>query len=315
MKNKLPSIVKQIRDFKPEEINYGYQKNISFSQLSMFTQCAHRWSLQYKDGHKMFTSTIHTVFGTSLHEVIQHYLDVMYDESGVAADRLDLVEMFEDALRAEYKVQYKKNSNQHFSSSEELNEFYEDGLKIIDYFKKKKGRYFSKKGWYLVGCEIPISVVPDKHKPNVIYQGFLDVVMYHEPTNTFKIIDIKTSTKGWNDYAKKDELKQFQLVLYKKYFAEQFNIPLDSISVEFFIVKRKIYEDSEYPIPRIQIFEPASGKNKTNKASRAVDSFLNEAFDKNGMRDIKHPTNPSKWNCVFCPFKEEQQLCSEGVCS
>ena len=29
--------------------------------------------------------------------------------------------------------------------------------------------------------------------------GYLDVVLYHEDlTNTFKIIDIKTSTKGWN---------------------------------------------------------------------------------------------------------------------
>ena len=39
--------------------------------------------------------------------------------------------------------------------------------------------------------------------------GYLDIVMYHEPTNTFKIIDIKTSTKGWGSYAKKDESKQF----------------------------------------------------------------------------------------------------------
>lgn len=315
MKNKLPSIVKQIRDFKPEEINYGYQKNISFSQLSLFTQCPHRWALQYKDGKKKFTSTIHTVFGTSLHEVIQHYLDVMYAESGAAADRVDIIDKFESALREEYKVQYKKNSNQHFSSSEEINEFYEDGLKIIDYFKKKKGKYFSKKGWYLVGCEVPISIVPNKTFPNVIYQGFLDVVMYHEPSNTFKIIDIKTSTKGWGDFAKKDELKQFQLVLYKKYFSEQFNIPEDSISIEFFIVKRKIYEDSEYPIPRIQIFEPASGKNKTGKALEAVGNFINEAFDRNGMKDRNYTPNPSKWNCTFCPYKEDSQLCSEGVCS
>ena len=315
MKKKLPEIVSQIREYKPEEINYGYQKNISFSQLSLFNQCPHRWALQYKDGHKKFTSTIHTVFGTAVHEVIQHYLDVMYEKSGAAADREDMVGMFEEALRKEYKVQYKKNNNQHFSSSEEINEFYEDGLKILDYFKKKKGRYFSKRGWYLVGCEIPVSIVPNKQYPNVIYQGFLDVVMYHEPTNTFKIIDIKTSTRGWNDMAKKDELKQFQLILYKKYFSEQFNIPEDSISIEFFIVKRKIFEDSEYPIPRIQLFEPASGKNKTNKALKSVNNFITEAFDRNGMKDRSYTPQGSKWNCTFCPYKEDSKLCGEGVCS
>ena len=56
---------------------------------------------------------------------------------------------------------------------------------------------------------------------NVLYNGFLDVVMYHEPTNTFKIIDIKTSTRGWREKEKKDENKQFQLILYKHFFSEQ----------------------------------------------------------------------------------------------
>jgi hypothetical protein len=46
--------------------------------MSIFRGCPHRWKLQYKDKIKRFTSSIHTVFGTAIHEVIQHYLDVMY---------------------------------------------------------------------------------------------------------------------------------------------------------------------------------------------------------------------------------------------
>ena len=46
--------------------------------------------LQYKDKIKRFSSSIHTVFGTAIHEVIQHYLDVMYETSGAEADRIDL---------------------------------------------------------------------------------------------------------------------------------------------------------------------------------------------------------------------------------
>ncbi len=42
---------------------------------------------------------------------------------------------------------------------------------------------------------------------------------------------IKTSTRGWGDKEKKDETKQFQLVLYKKYYSQQFNIPEDNIDV------------------------------------------------------------------------------------
>lgn len=312
-KKKIPKIVKEIRAFQTQEINYAYQKNVSYSQFSMYKSCPHKWALQYKDGHKIFSSSIHTVFGTALHEVLQHYLNVMYEQSGAAADRENIVEMFEDALREEYKTQYKKNNNQHFSSAEELREFFEDGVKIIRYFAKKRGAYFSKKGWHLVGCEIPVVVAPNKRYNNVIYQGYLDVVMYHEPTNTFKIIDIKTSTKGWNDKTKKDEIKQFQLVLYKKFFSEQFGVPVDNIDIEFFIVKRKIYENADFPIPRIQTFKPASGKVKLNKATNALNEFIEEVFDKKGYKDKKHKATPSKWDCTFCPFKDNPELCSASI--
>ena len=217
-KKKIPQIVKEIRSFKQGEIDYSFQKNISYSQLSLYRSCPHRWSLQYKDGYKVFTSTIHTVFGTALHVAIQHYLDVMYEISGAEADREDLESIFEEAYRKEYKTQYDKNNKQHFSSSEELREFFEDGLKILAFIKKKRNLYFSRKGYHLVGCEVPISLTPHPQFNNVIYQGFLDVVLYHEPTNTFEIIDIKTSTRGWDADTKNDEDKQFQLILYKQFY-------------------------------------------------------------------------------------------------
>jgi hypothetical protein len=306
---KIPPIVKIIRNHQPEPINFAYQKNISYSQLSMFRSCPQKWALQYKEGHKKHLPSIHTVFGTAFHEVIQYYLDIMYQQNGAVADRENIEELLEEKLREEYLTQYKKNNNQHFSSSEEIKEFYDDGIKILNYFKKNKNKYFSKKGWFLVGCEIPISIMPNNAYKNVIYNGFLDVVLYHEPTDTFQIIDIKTSTKGWNDYAKKDEEKQFQLILYKKYFAEQFGLAEKSIDIKFLIVRRKIYEDGEYPQKRIQIISPPSGKNKTNKAIKILNEFINEAFDYKGYKETLYVPQPSKWNCNFCPFKEDTKLC------
>jgi hypothetical protein len=312
-KKKIPQIVKHIRNFKFPEINYSYQKNISYSQFSIYQGCPKRWSLQYKEGHKKFTSTIHTVFGTSLHEALQHYLDVMYGVSKAEADRINMVEFFEDALRKEYKIQYKKNNNQHFSTPEELREFFDDGIEIIRFFAKKLGKYFSKRGWHLVGCELPLIISPNSFYNNVLYQGYLDVVMYHEPTNTFKIIDIKSSTRGWNDQAKKDEIKQFQLILYKKYFSEQFNIPLEDIYIEFFIVKRKVIDHPDFAISRIQTFTPPSGKVKLNKASKAINSFIEDVFDKSGYKDKDHLPNPTKWNCSFCPFRDDEKHCKVAI--
>ena len=310
MAKKIPTIVKRIRNFNPEKINYGYQNHISYSQLSMFRSCPHKWALQYKDGHKTFSPSIHTVFGTAFHETLQHYLDVMYEKSGAAADRENIEELLEEKLREEYANQYKKNNSQHFSNGEEIREFYDDGVEILKFIKKKRSAYFSKKGWYLVGCEIPVSITPNNTYRNVIFQGYLDVVLYHEPTNTFKIIDIKTSTRGWNAKVKKDEEKHFQLILYKKFFSEQFGIPEKDIDIEFLITRRKVYLDGEYPQKRIQEFKPASGRNKLAKATRVLNEFITTVFDKNGYKEKDYHPQPSKWNCTFCPFKENQKLCS-----
>ena len=316
MAKKLPKIVKEIRNNPPPPINYAYQKNISYSQMSIFRGCPYRWKLQYKDKIKRFSSSIHTVFGTAIHEVIQHYLDIMYETSGAEADRIDLEELFQEKFIGEYNKQYKSNKSEHFSSAEEMREFFEDGIGILNWFKKKKSGYFSKKGTYLVGCEIPIVIAPNKMLNNVLYMGYLDVVTYHEPTNTFKIIDIKTSTRGWRDQDKKNEDKQFQLLLYKKFFSEQYNVPLDNIEIEFFIVKRKIldWDDEKLRSPhqayRVQTFTPPSGKIKINRAKNAINDFINECFNSSGeIKDIDYPKSPSKWNCNFCPYGEDKELC------
>jgi hypothetical protein len=235
----------------------------------------------------------------------------MYETSAAEADRIDIEELFEDTLRKCYANDYKKNKGKHFSTPEEIREFFDDGIAILQNFKMKKGGYFSKKGWYLVGCEVPIVIAPNMRINRVKYMGYLDIVMYHEPTNTFKIIDIKTSTKGWGSYAKKDESKQFQLVLYKYFFSKQYNIPIENIDIEFFIVRRKVYLDGEYPQKRIQTFTPASGKNKVNKATKNLDDFLNKSFNLDGTyKDTIFGAKPSKWNCTFCPYKENIELCN-----
>ena len=321
MPKKVPKIVREIQNNPPEEINFAFQRNISYSQMSIFRSCAHRWKLQYKDKIKKFDSSIHTVFGTSIHGSLQHYLDVAYEKSFAAANReIDLNEDFQHRFISEYQSQYKKNKNTHFSDAGEMREFFEDGVAILDWFKKKRSRYFNKKGTYLVGCEVPIVIAPNKMFSNVLYMGYLDVVTYNERTDTFKIIDIKTSTKGWNSYAKKDENKQFQLLLYKQFFSEQYNIPLDKIEIEFFIVKRKVlsWDDSNIMSPhqayRVQTFTPPSGKIKLNKAKTAINEFIKECFNSNGnIKEKNYPATPSKWNCTFCPFKEEQELCGEGI--
>ncbi len=278
--------------------------------MTIFNSCNYRWGLHYRDGHKINNPSISLIFGTSLHEVIQEYVNLFYNQSKAAADRFDMETNFKDKLRKLYLDEYKKNNNVHFSSVEEMDEHCIDGLEIIRYFKRKVGSYFSKNGWWLIGCEIPVNY---NILPNVYYNGFLDIVLYHEPTNTIEIIDIKTSTKAWYDKQKKDDNKLSQILLYKKIISEQFDFPIDNIEVKFLILKRKIKTDGDYPEKRIQEFVPASGKIKIKKSQDILNLFVNTAFDSNGIVTKNNfKKNITKDSCMFCPYKDLHDLCDKG---
>ena len=236
MSKRTPFIVRTIRNHTPQEINYASQKTISYSQFSIYNECPHKWELLYKNGLQEYQPTIHTVFGTAMHNSIQRYITMMYEESGAAADRFDLEGLFEEEFGKTYREEYAKNKKVHFSDPVEMREFYDDGVAIINYFKKQRGAYFSKRGWYLIGCELPIVLNPNSQYPSILYKGYLDLVLYNEKIGEFYIFDIKTSTSGWNDYAKKDEIKQFQLVLYKQFFAKQFNLDYSSYEKSTFVM-------------------------------------------------------------------------------
>ncbi len=296
MAKKIPKIVKEIINNPPHEIDYSYQKNISYSQISMFKQCPHKWKLHYKDKINQRDTSIYLVFGIAIHEVIQEYLKVFYNVSKVKANELDLETIFQEKFIESYQKQYKDNNNEHFSSAIEMREFYEDGVEILRFFKKKIGRYFSKRGTYLVGIELPIINAPNKMLNNILFMGMIDIILYNENSDTFDIIDIKTSTRGWHDKMKKNEDKQFQLILYKKYFSELYNIPLDKIDIKFFIVKRKLYENVDWTQTRIQEFSPPSGKIKMGRATRYVNDFMSQVFDSQGK--IKEQNYPC--TCGYC---------------
>jgi len=300
-KKKAPKIVREIQETTPQEVNFAYEKNISYSQLSMYTQCPKKWALQYRDGHKVVEQSIHMTFGTALHETLQWYLDVVYNKSGAAADRLDLETDFENRFIDEYKKGLKKNNGTHFADAKGLREFNSHGIEIIRYVKKNRGKYFSKRGWWLVGCEVPIVLAPNPRLPRVKYMGFLDVVMYNENTNKFVIIDIKTSTKGWGPKERKDKTKQYQLVLYKKFFAEQYNVDINDIDIEFFIVRRQLWESSDFPIKRVQQFRPPSGKTSVNRATKMLEEFIDNCFNETGYNEDEMPETPNN-NCKWCPY-------------
>tara|TARA_R100001082_G_scaffold46397_1_gene24739 strand:- start:430 stop:1356 length:927 start_codon:yes stop_codon:yes gene_type:complete len=281
------------------------KKTISYSQISTYTNCPHHWKLEKIDKHSRFEPNMFLIFGTAFHETFQLYLDTMYKETAVAADRLDLNKILKEKMASEYSERLKNETDgKHFSCSEEMSDFYSDGVAILEWFKKKRGAYFSKKYTELVGIEMPIFSEVEYNK-NVMFMGFMDLVLKEH--DTIKIIDIKTSYMGWKDKKKKKEGNQLRL--YKKYFAEQYGTDIKNIEVEYFIVKRKLYENCDFPQKRIQQYRPASGKPSINKVDKMLKEFVDNVFNEDGSYNKNGNFPAYKNDCTYCPFKKEHDLC------
>jgi hypothetical protein len=281
---------------------------ISYSQLTMYGDCPLRWKLNYVDRVSISESNIHLIFGTAMHEVLQTYLEVMYNDTIKNADMLNLEEMLRDKMIEQFKIA-EESDGKPPCTKEDINEFFKDGCDILDFFRKKRGQYFRRRGYKLIGCEVPIRVDLEK---NVKMVGYIDIAILDEITGRITIYDIKTSTRGWNKWMKSDKNKTQQLLLYKKFYSEQYDHPIDKIDVEYFIVKRKLWENLDFPQKRVQKFIPASGVPSINKVSRNLDMFLNNAFTEDGEHKTDMIATPSKKACRFCEFNQTE-YCSVGV--
>ena len=80
------------------------KQHISYSELKIFTECPHKWHLQYEKGLAGFTGNVYTAFGSAIHAVCeQSALGNLPDE--------DFPEYFDLAFLDELKKLDEKPDN------------------------------------------------------------------------------------------------------------------------------------------------------------------------------------------------------------
>ena len=304
-------ILENVQNTIVPEMDWDKYKMVSYTQFSAWSECPHKWKLMYIDKLKQ-PPNIHLAFGSAMHETLQEYLDLMYNKSIKAADEFPIYEDFQERFMKMYS-DYKEQIGDNFATKKDLIEFVNDGLNIIEFFLQRRQMHFSKRGTRLLGVEMPILTPPHEEHPNIMLYGKLDLVFYDEDLQKVSIWDIKTSTKGWTKWDKENKIKTAQMVLYKRYFAEQYNIPVESIDCKYFIVKRKIPKEPKYPAmaSRIQTFEPSSGKTTMNRVTKQLHAFIEDCFENDMYKQKEYTKNPSDKNCRWCPFKDKPELCDK----
>ena len=98
-------------------------KKVSYSQYNQWTTCPHKWKLNYVDNLRDYTDSIHTLFGTSMHEVLQTYLTVMYNDTIKMADALPLDKMLLHRMKYNYTKTMESNGGVEFCKQNDMEEF------------------------------------------------------------------------------------------------------------------------------------------------------------------------------------------------
>lgn len=302
MPKKLKGPVKKVWESKIKQ-SPSKNKHVSYSSISTYAKCPKLWEMQYLRNQVPFTQNIYTCFGTAMHETIQEWLTVMYHDSVKNANDINLDKLLYANLVQSYKQGRAMMKGEHFSTADQLQEFWLDGKHILNFLSKKRAAYFSTKSMMLAGVE---TLLYQEIKPGVMFKGLVDLVFYHPNDESWTIIDIKTSTSGWRDKQKKNPNLTAQVILYKEFFAKQFGVDKDKINVEFFIVKRRVPAEAEFAIMqrRVQEFRPNAGPRKTKQVITQMNNFIADVINEEGEYIDKEYkcTNPFG-KCEHCsPF-------------
>ena len=299
VKKKTNPLVKKIWESKIKQ-SPSKNKHISYSSLSTYNKCPKKWELMYLRNEIPFTQNIYTCFGTAMHETLQTYLETLYHDKVKTANDLNVNQLLYDNMIKSYKSGKAINGHTHFSSVEQLQEFWLDGKHILEFIKKKRAAYFSTKNMKLAGIE---TLLYQEIRPGVVFKGLVDLIFYHPNTDRWTVMDIKTSTRGWNDAYKKNPNLTAQVILYREFFAKQFGIDKDKVDVEFFIVKRRVPAEAEFATQqrRVQSFTPASGPRKTKQVIESMNKFISEVLDSdNNYIDQEYSCNSPLGKCSEC---------------
>ena len=279
---------------------------VSFSQYSKYLKCPMSWKLDYLDGKRKFEASLNMCFGTAIHNALQTFIKALYTEGLATADSLDVFKLFKE----DFKVQTDKakTENTEFAyTDDEYTGFIVDGEDILKTLLSTTNRrkYFPSNKYELVGIELPLEL---DIKNNISFVAFVDLVLKDKETGKIYILDFKTSASGWNKYMQIDPCKTDQLLLYKAFYSKQYSVPLSDINVEFFILKRKLFENASYPQSRIQLFSPNHNKSAVIETLNSFTKFVDSCFNKDGSYNTngEYPMIAGKAykNCKYCQHRK-----------
>ena len=247
--------------------------HISYSEIKNWSKCPYYHKLTYIDGLKHFKGNLYTAFGSALHTVCEKVDDL---------ENSELVALFKDQFKNE--VRALEEHDEKF-----YGEMLVQGTKIIPYIKTALADYFG--DYKILSVEEnlyeSIWVTTDEK----YFKGYVDLVL--QVGDTIHILDWKTTTRGWNDRKRGENITKYQLLLYKYYYGQKHGCDLNNIKVHFGLLNRTLGGKK-----RVELYEVESERNNLASAINYMKNFLYNVKKENFIKN--------RLSCRYCEFKDTE---------
>jgi len=265
-------------------------KHISYSEWKNWYVCPFYHKLTYIDKLSGFEGNIYTAFGKALHEVCEVSLvkDALPEQSV-------LDNHFKMAFVRELKDLPKKEQLRAVNEFK-LPKWKEQGLEIANEIfgaMKEKFGTFGEDWTVLAAEENLMEPIREFEAEEKDFKGFIDLVVV-EKNGKVHLIDWKTSSWGWDARKKSNKVLAYQLVFYKKFWAQKHEgeeccpTNLDNIEAHFVLFKRTAKVGKKIEFVRVAIGKKRI-QNATNELTKALTHIVKKNYTK--KRTV----------CVSCP--------------
>ena len=216
--------------------------HISYSELKNWHHCPFYHKLVNIQKLKVFEGNEYTAFGTALHSVCE---DLLTDEVDIPKP-----ELFNQKFRDEIKK----------LKSEEINkklivDMFAQGGKLSEQVLPSLESYFDDCEVFMAEEKLyePISGTDD-----YLFKGYVDLII--KEGDNYHIIDWKTCSWGWNTKKRSDKMILYQLILYKHFFCQKYDISPDMVHTHFGLLKRTSKKNI------VELFKVTSGPKRIENA-------------------------------------------------
>lgn len=253
--------------------------NISYSSLTDWNRCPHLYKLKHVDRLKDFTSSIDTIYGTMIHRAVQAIL------LGESTEEIEL----ERFLRTWKKLCgiYKKFIDKDTSFGEVAGTAIISSIREV--FKQKFGEY------RVLHIEERLSLEAiERFSQN--FKGFIDIVL-ELADGTIVIGDFKTCSTAYAFNKFKDKFKDYQLTLYKHFYAKKNGLDLSKIKTMFILLDK-----TKKPISFLEISSgPKKIKNALEWLENSLSAINRQVFLKNRSNCQMYGKPCTFYKSKYCP--------------